>query len=380
MFDENAPRSRTYLFARRSVSALLFAGALASAGTAAAAVTWRADFETGSISQFMGNVNAMKGTRRNIEIVTDPVQQGMSAGKFTIHEDDTFAGTQMRVQVTRSGSPTGEGADVFMSFYFQVMADPMVRANIAYWETTGSNRNMMTWWLAPKAGGGTLLNFGTGNLGSTKQLLNMEVAVGKWHQIAYHVHWSTNAQTGNIEMWLDGTQVVNEKAMTKPDGNSLFFQAGIHRASRSPLIDTVFFDNFLEGTSVADLALATPVPGTDGGASADAAAPADAGADSSSAGTGGSSGSGGISGSGGSGGSGTGGSSGSGGSSGGSGGSGGTTIPGTGTGGQAGAGVPVEGGASICSVGTGGAPTTPLAALTLLLGAVALSRRRGPRR
>jgi hypothetical protein len=58
---------------------------------------------------------------------------------------------------------------------------------------------------------------------------------------------------------------------TKPDGNSLFFQAGIHRASRSTLVDTVFFDNFLEGDSVADIMISPAGP-----ADPDAGAPGDA--------------------------------------------------------------------------------------------------------
>src|SRR5258708_18571813 len=243
------------------------------AAPARATMTWKADFETGNLSQFNGSVNATKGTRKNIEFVPDPVAEGKLAGKFTIHADDTFASTQMRVQVDRLGARTGEGQDVFTSFYFLVAADPMIRANIAYWETSGSNRNMMTWYLLPKGvtGGGTTLNFGTGNLGNGKHLFTGDVAVGQWHQVAFHVHWSQSAATGEIIFWLDGTQVVDEKAANKPDGNPLTFQAGIHRASLSTLIDTVYFDNFLEGDAQADIMIAAAKPGgMDGGSGAPA--------------------------------------------------------------------------------------------------------------
>jgi hypothetical protein len=254
-----------------SAPLLLFAGIVCRSRAARAAVTWRADFETGNLSQFSGNVNATNGARKNIEIVADPVQQGQSAGKFTIHADDTFAATQMRVQVTRNGSPTGEGQDVLMSWYFLIAADPMIRDNIAYWETSGSNRNMMTWWIAPKAGGGTTFDFGTGSLGSTKHIFTLPIALNQWHQVASHIHWSMNAQQGHIIVWLDGAKVADENALTKPDMNSLFFQAGIHRANRSPLVDTVFFDNFLEGDSLADIMVADP-GAPDAGSNADARA------------------------------------------------------------------------------------------------------------
>jgi len=193
----------------------------------------------------------------------------------------------MRVLIDHRGARTGEGQDLFMSFYFLMEKDPLIRDNIAYWETNGSFRNTMTWWLAPKAGGGTTLNFGTGNLGSRKQMLTTDVAVGVWHQLAYHVHWSTSAQTGNIIVWLDGDKVVDEKDPTKPDGNALFFQAGIHRAGQSPLVDSVFLDNFLEGDSLADIMLATAGPGgADGGPDQDAAAGTDGGSAGGSGGSG----------------------------------------------------------------------------------------------
>src|SRR5260221_4532686 len=266
---------------------LVLAGVLCEPRVARAAVIWKADCETGNLSQFNGNVNATNGTRKNIEFVADPVEQGMVAGKFTIHADDTFSTTQMRVQVTRNSMRTGEGQDVFMSWYFLIAADPMVRDNIGYWETSGSNRNMMTWWLTPKAGGGTTFDFGTGNLGSGKHIYTGDISLNRWHQVASNIHWSTNAQQGHVIVWLDGVKIVDEPAQTKPDANSLFFQAGIHRANRSTAIDTVFFDDFLEGESVDDIAIAMP-----GGSDAGAAVSGDGGGDSGTAGAAGSEGAG----------------------------------------------------------------------------------------
>src|SRR5262245_9531520 len=131
----------------RANGAIALVAVLFTSTAARAAVTWHADFETGDLSQFQGNVNATNGTRQNIEFVTDPVEQGTLAGKFTIHADDLFSTTQMRVQITHSGSPTGEGQDVFMSWFFRLPADPLVRDNIAYWESNVSYHNMMTWWV-----------------------------------------------------------------------------------------------------------------------------------------------------------------------------------------------------------------------------------------
>lgn len=360
---------------------VLVALLLAAPGSADAAIIWKADFEPGDLSQWNGNVNAVKGPRKNIEFVADPVQEGKTAAKFTIHPDDTFNGSQQRVQVTQNKAATGEGADTFMSWYFFLAADPLIRDNIAYWESNSSYRNMMTWWVAPKAGGGTTINFGTESLGRVMRW-SQDMAINKWHQLAVHIHWSVNPQVGAIKMFFDGAMVLDIKVQTKADGNTLFFQAGYHRANVSSMVDSYFVDNFVQADTLAEV-LAPPSPGgTDGGASSDGSA----GGDSSDGGAGGSGGSA-ASGSGGSGGSAPGGSGGAGGSvsgSGGSvgGGSGGSITGGGGTSGRDAGGNPpqVEGGAPACAVGPSGAPTEcGFAVMIALVGAALLIRRRARR-
>jgi hypothetical protein len=262
-------------------AALVLAAVSTWSGAVRAAVIWKADFETGDLTQWNGTTNGSKGARKNIEFVADPVQQGKTAAKFTIHPDDTFGGGQQRVQVTRNQARTGEGQDTFMSWYVLVPADPLIRDNIAYWESNSSYQNMMTWWVAPKgaAGGGTTINYGTGALGRNKQW-TADITLNKWHQLAVHIHWSVNAQMGSVQLYFDGAMVVDVKVQTKADGNSLFFQAGYHRASVSPLIDSIYIDNFVEADNLAEI-LAPPTGETgDGGVVADSgtsSAPPDGG-------------------------------------------------------------------------------------------------------
>jgi hypothetical protein len=42
---------------------------------------------------------------------------------------------------------------------------PETRDNFYYYEGSG-NGNVMTWWFEPDAGGGTVMKYGTGNLGA----------------------------------------------------------------------------------------------------------------------------------------------------------------------------------------------------------------------
>jgi MYXO-CTERM domain-containing protein len=265
----------------------------------------------------------------------------------------------MRVQINRGSPRTGEGMDLFMSFWFMMTTAPGVRDNINYFESNGSNQNMMTWWVAPKTGGGNTVNYGTGSLGRTVQW-TADFTLNQWHQLAWQIHWSVNATTGAVKMWYDGKQVLDIKAKTKADSNSMNMQTGFHRASPSSAVDSVFLDNYLEGESLEDIQITT-TGASDGGVPADGGG---AGTDAGMIGSGGSSG-----------GEGSGGASGSGGGYG----SGGSTVPPAGgSGGQAG--VDASGGgvtAGGCAVGGGGGGSSSFAGIALgLLVVLRLRRRR----
>ncbi len=78
-----------------------------------------------------------------------------------------FNAQQLRVQVGGPRVSVEEGAETFFSFWLRVEEEPKERDNFFYWEGNPPPRyrNVMTWWLEPKAGGGTVLRYGTGNLG-----------------------------------------------------------------------------------------------------------------------------------------------------------------------------------------------------------------------
>ena len=86
---------------------------LLNAGSAK--VIFKADFETGDLSQWSTTgTRSQNATPRNVQVVTDIVQQGKYAAKFTIHEDDVFNAQQLRVQV---GGPEGHCRRRFRHLY-----------------------------------------------------------------------------------------------------------------------------------------------------------------------------------------------------------------------------------------------------------------------
>jgi hypothetical protein len=97
---------------------------------ASAKVIFKANFEMGDLSEWSktgtSNQNAMP---RNVQVVTDIVQEGKYAGKFTIHEDDVFNAQQLRVQVGGPKVTVEEGSDTYMSFYLYMAEPPKDRDN-----------------------------------------------------------------------------------------------------------------------------------------------------------------------------------------------------------------------------------------------------------
>jgi len=256
-----SPRS-----ARLLSGCLVLAAGFASA-PALAAVVWSATFEKGDSSEWMPGTNPKgpDGVRKNFEVLGEQVYRGKYAGKITLHPDDLFGQyKQDRVDIQHQSTLTAEGQNTWISGHYLMPEDAKVRNEIAFFESNVSYQNVMDFWVDAKPGGGTTINFGVGFLGATK-LWTADFTKGVWHQIAIHVLWSTNASTGTVDVWFDGQQVVTAaKAKTKADGNTLFFQTGLHRKDPAEFTEVIYFDNFIEADSQADAAIAAPTPDPSG--------------------------------------------------------------------------------------------------------------------
>jgi hypothetical protein len=185
-----------------------------------AEVLFKADFETGDLSQWerkKTGTASQNATPRNVQVVTDMVQEGKYAGKFTIHPDDVFNKSQLRVQVGGPRIEVKEGSDTYMSFYMYMAEPPKDRDNFFYWEGSPPPRynNVMTWWVEPKEGGGTWIKYGTGNLGRNGIHWEADFPIGKWNQLVMHIHWSEDPEQGNAKLWFNGQLVLDKKVKTK---------------------------------------------------------------------------------------------------------------------------------------------------------------------
>ncbi len=283
----------------RSWSVLLaFLCPVVVAGRASATQTWTATFEknkSGDVcssgaagAEFSPGINETKGTRINAQVLGEQVYSGSLACKVTVHPDDTYTYGQNRVDIQHQSTLTAEGKDSYLSGHYMMPADAKVRNEIGFYETVQpSSSNAMDIWVAPKTGGGTTINFAIGFLPDTASW-TADFKIGVWHQIGIHVHWSQMATVGYVDMWLDGVKTVTMlKGKTKPNGDPLFYQTGLHRKNTYQVTDTIYFDEFYEGDTEADMHIAAPtlgggsdggVPPTDGGAAGSAGGTGGAGA------------------------------------------------------------------------------------------------------
>ncbi|HEU0123282.1 MAG TPA: heparin lyase I family protein [Bryobacteraceae bacterium] len=232
----------------RSAGSLVAAAIVCAAIPAHAKILFQAGFETGDLSEWNSTgTRSQNASPRNVQVVTDVVRSGKYAGKFTIHEDDVFNAQQQRVQVGGPKITVQEGADTFMSFFLQMADPPKDRDNFFYWEGTPPPRwnNVMTWWVEPGAQGETRIRYGTGNLGRNGVLWDAPFAIGKWYQLAMHIHWSEDEQVGNVRLWFNGVLVLDKRVKTKGAESVYFCQPGIHRSPHRASVDTIYFDDFL---------------------------------------------------------------------------------------------------------------------------------------
>ena len=264
-----------------SLRSLTSCGLLALAGlalpdTAQAAVVWTATFENGDFSEWMPGINPTKDARMNIEVLGEQVYSGMYAGKITVHPDDTFTFGQNRVDIQHQSTLTAEGSEMWLSGHYMLPEDAKVRNEFGFFESNQSFQNVMDFWVEPKDGGGTSISFGVGFLGEDV-VWTGDFAAGVWHQVAIHVLWSEDPATGRVDVWFDGQQVLTDHAAkTKADGNTLFYQTGLHRTEVGDFVESIYIDDFIEADTFADAKIMAPMTaggsgGTGGGGAGGAA-------------------------------------------------------------------------------------------------------------
>ena len=78
-------------------------------------------------------------------------------------------------------------------------------------------------------------------------------APGVWHDVALHIHWSSDASKGAVQVWFDGKDMGQHRFSTLPHEEALMFtQIGILR-SQQDVVEEILVDAVYEADSLAEL-------------------------------------------------------------------------------------------------------------------------------
>ena len=236
----------------RSLHVALVLSLVLSTSTSSAQEVWRGDFETGDTSQFDGELNGRVGERDPITIVDSPVAEGDHAVRIELLNEARWPNGLKRVELHHSPADgrTDDGEALYFawSIYLPETLPRDPDQQIAYWETDSSYSQLMAFTLI-----GTDLRFSTNHPEWHEHWLGRGVVTpGVWHRIAMHIVWSRDADTGTVDVWFDGEQVVTAgHAQTLVDTNSAFTQMGLLRGAiefgDTPVI---VIDDAVEGDSL----------------------------------------------------------------------------------------------------------------------------------
>lgn len=215
-----------------------------AADTLCAQVIWRGDFETGQLDQWRGAPKA------GVKVVTEPVREG----KFALRIDGTNAarrGERDRIEIQHQPEPPGTAEGTERYFGWSVYVPKKLTDDVhslAYFETRNSWRQLMSFEVR-----GEDILYTTRVPYARHWSGTGKFTPGKWHDFAVHVLWSRAAETGFVEVWFDGEQVVKKtKTATLLDENVAFLQLGFMRPT-SEVPETIVIDHVVEGKSLEDV-------------------------------------------------------------------------------------------------------------------------------
>jgi hypothetical protein len=247
--------------ARVRASVLAFSSLCALSQPARADVLFRGNMETGDLKQW-GYLLKEEG----LSVVTDTVAEGKYAGKVTISKSELWDNGLNRVEVQHKpdNAYLTEGKEIYYGFSFY-LPEKLTEDNhqILYWETTETYQQVMQ--LAVE---GEHMRFATQKPAwKVHWEADGKATAGKWHRVVIHVKWSASADTGQVDLWFDGDQVVTAGKAQTFLGAPAFVQHGILRETIDK-VETLYFDDARSGTALADVLTSASTGGTGGGAGA----------------------------------------------------------------------------------------------------------------
>ncbi len=237
------------------------------AGTAAfepTGITWIADFETGDFSQWDREPQFVHD---DIQIVESPVRAGRYAARFSLAPGDNPLGDDgERAELLRTGFED-EGTESWWAWstYFPTDFAAEQGSNawtiFAHWVSIGDpfvgcspplvldvsadgkeSLRLLVRGGAPKLSGSTC------SAPPTKRFILATLSRERWYDFVMHVVWSADATQGEVQLWLDGREVVPlTRVATLFAGAGVYPKLGLYR-SPSAVHSSLIVDELRRGS------------------------------------------------------------------------------------------------------------------------------------
>ncbi len=212
---------------------------------------WKADFETGNTTQWHWIANP-EATSASTECVFD----GKYAGKILLSGDEKFLWNgradlnRSEFHYTPEKGSTHEGKETFYAFSFY-LPDAFTlegRHELGYWESDQTWQQLMRFNIQGE-------DFSFKASAQEKPFWNSikGAEAKKWHKVAMHILWSTDAKKGFAQIWLDGKDMGKNHFQTLLTKNAdMFNQIGILR-NQQKKIETIYIDKVFATDNLTEL-------------------------------------------------------------------------------------------------------------------------------
>jgi hypothetical protein len=245
-------------------------------------LVWKADFETGNLSQWEGVQQFAPG---RASAVSSPSKQGMYSGRFEVRAGEflkadapTRNRTEAVLSVANNRHNPHEGSDWWYGWWFYLPASTPLphQGTTEYmsmmqhittapvgspdWDIVGILEFRDNKASGDPGSGHVELSY-TGSAGSppfpgafwTKD--QAAVTRDTWHRIVLHKKWSSDPSVGFVEIWYDGAQQTMMNGSTRVHhanlrpGYSAYMKQGIYRSDRIGGNAVMYLDDVRIGTS-----------------------------------------------------------------------------------------------------------------------------------
>ncbi|MHA7628032.1 polysaccharide lyase [Corallococcus sp. M7] len=221
-----------------------------------AGVLWKGDFETGNTSQWTRQ-QAVANSR--LQVVTDVVRDGRYALKATVKQGDNPINASGNRNELLYLTHETQGKEYYYKWSTLFPSNYPVHDS---WQ-------VITQWHQESCCGsppleffvrGDKINLRVGG-NTTPVLWQTSIDKGNWHDFVLHVKWSSDKKVGFVELWHNGEHVLPKTYGANQFGKELnYLKMGLYRDNAIKPEGTIFHDGFTMATTLEDVMPPAPAP------------------------------------------------------------------------------------------------------------------------